>query len=368
MFIGANPSPAGLLQKPKNLAAIFLAVIFCLPASRAQGPEGEPEEFLRRQIRLSEEQLANLQRGQAVAKVLDTAHPVEIPLFGAIRVRVPGSFLIEKYRDIAGFKKSKEVLQIGKFSSPPQLQDLDALILEPGDVEALGKCRTGDCALKLPSGAIERFRADLNRSSPTYSKDAVSSYRRFLFELVCSYLANGNAALPVYHDKKAPVSLAAEFLSILDASPYIRRYAAALDPYLRNYPRSRPEDTEEFLYWSREKFGYKAVVSLTHATIFHSFRPEADWTLIASKQLYANHYIQGSLGLAMFVEKKGQGPSAGGYLVYLNRSRADLPQGLFSGLVRYFVKRRVLDGMEKYLRLIKERLESEYREESSAKK
>jgi hypothetical protein len=55
-------------------------------------------------------------------------------------------------------------------------------------------------------------------------------------------------------------------------------------------------------------------------------------------------------------------------LMYLNRSRADLPLGFFSGLIRYFLRRRVLDGTDKYLRLIKERLESEYRVQSGSNK
>jgi hypothetical protein len=39
----------------------------------------------------------------------------------------------------------------------------------------------------------------------------------------------------------------------------------------------------------------------------------------------------------------------------------DLLQGAFSGLKRFFIRRRLLDGMEKYLRLVKQRLEAEYR-------
>lgn len=349
-----------------NLIALLVGI--CPPGLRAENATDEPAGFLRQFIHITDDQLLSLGRGQAVAKILDSSYPVEIPAFGAIQVRVSGDFLIEKYRDIASFKKSKEVLQIGKFSSPPQIQDLAPLILDQSDVDALKKCLVGDCALKLPSDVIERFRREIDRSSPDYSKAAAEFYRRFLFGQVLAYISNGNAALPVYHDKKVPVPLAGEFLAILQSSPYISQYAPGLDNTLRNFPKVRLERSEEFLYWSKEKFGYKAVISLTHVMIYRTPRPEADWTFIASKQIYANHYLQGSLGLAMFVEKKGRDPNAKGYLLYLNRSRADLPQGLFSGLIRYFVKRRVLDGTEKYLKLIKERLESEYRAQAGTGK
>jgi hypothetical protein len=346
-----------------GLSGLCFAVIL-----RAQGGSAEPSGFLRNYIHLSNEQISSLDRGQAVAKILESGHPLEFPSFGAIRAGVPGAFLIEKYRDIAAFKKSKEVVQIGKFHSPPQPEDLDALILDQGDIDGLKKCAVGDCTVKLPAPAIERFRKEVNWAAPDYSKQAAILFRRILFETVRDFSANGNAALPVYGDKKVPIALADESISILQGSAFIAQYAPELDSYLRTYPRPPLERAEEFFYWSKEKFGYKAVISLTHTTIYRPIRSDADWTFIASRQIYASHYFSGSLGLAIYVEPKGPQAKAHGYLIYLNRSRVDLPQGLFSGLIRFIVKRRVLDGMEKYLRVIKEKLESDYRAQSASGK
>jgi len=338
----------------------FLLVL-STPGARAQDAGAEPERFLRQYIHLTEGQISSLGRSQSIARILDSAHPTEITAFGAINVGVPVGFLIERYRDIAAFKKSKEVLQIGKFRRPAQIEDLDSLTLDSGDIDALRKCRVGDCDLKLPADAIELLQKEVNRSSPDYAREATAFFRRFLSARIQSYAARGNEALPVYNDKKNPVPLSGEFASILEESKYLAEYAPAFVGYLRDYPKTRLEGAEEFFYWSKEKFGFKAVVSLTHVTIYRAVRPEADWTFIASKQIYASHYFQGSLGLAVYVEKRGQNAKANGCLIYLNRSRADLPLGFFSGFIRYFVKRRVLDGMEKYLKLIKERLETEYR-------
>jgi len=347
--------------------AALLAAL-CGQAVRAQDAGGEPSGFLRSYVHLGDEQLSNLDRGQAVAKILDSNHPLEFPSFGSIRAGVPGEFLLEKYRDIATFKKSKEVLQVGKFHSPPQPQDLDALILDQGDIDGLKKCIAGDCAVKLPAAAIERFRKEVNWAAPDHAKQATVLFRRLLFELVRDYLSNGNAALPVYNDKKAPLPLAEASISILQESPFVAQYAPALDNYLRTYPRSPLERGEEFFYWSKEKFGYKAVISITHVTIHRPIRSDADWTFIASRQIYASHYFSGSLGLAIYVEQKAPKANADRFLIYLNRSRVDLPQGLFSGLIRFIVKRRVLDGMEKNLRVIKEKLEYDYRTQSSSNK
>jgi hypothetical protein len=336
-----------------------------VPGACAQNRAEEPAAFLRQYLHMDDDQISSLDRGQAFAKILDLSHPSEVPVFGAVRVKVPGAFFIEKYRDIATFKKSKEVLEIGKFHLPPRLEDLDPLTFDASELDALKKCAVGDCPLKLPAETIERFRKNVNWSSRDYSNQASALFKQVLFEQARSYVTNGNAALPVYHDKKVPVRLADEFLSILQASPYLLKYAPALVDYLRDYPQASPARSEEMLYWSKEKFGYKAVVSMTHVTIYRPVRTEADWTLIASKQIYASHYFQGSLGLAMFVEGKGQASDADGCLMYLNRSRADLPLGFLSGLIRYFLRRRVLDGTDKYLRLVKERLESEYHAQPS---
>ncbi len=144
-----------------------------------------------------------------------------------------------------------------------------------------------------------------------------------------------------------------------DASPYLAEYVPAFRAHLLAFPRPGLADSEDFLYWSKERFGYKPVVSITHVTIQRLRREGGHGAaVIASKQIYASHYFAASLGLSAFVET---GAPAGAYLVYLNRSRSDLLQGMFSGVIRFFLRRRVLDGLDKYQRLTKEKLERDYR-------
>jgi len=104
-------------------------------------------------------------------------------------------------------------------------------------------------------------------------------------------------------------------------------------------------------------------VSVTHAVIY---RPRPGTAVIASRQLYATHYFIGSLGLAEFEESDPAG--AGAYVMYLNRTRVDLLGGFFGPLIRRIVRRRVQEGMERNLRLVKERLESGYRAEQAERR
>jgi hypothetical protein len=60
---------------------------------------------------------------------------------------------------------------------------------------------------------------------------------------------------------------------------------------------------------------------------------------IASKQIYAMHYFDASLGLTLLVPDPSA-PLAATYVVYLNRSRIDVFDGLLGGVARRIVAGR----------------------------
>ena len=97
------------------------------------------------------------------------------------------------------------------------------------------------------------------------------------------------------------------------------------------------------------------MVSVTHASIYR--KPGSERTLIASKQIYASHYFEASLGLTAVVGSSQQS-KPGFYLLYLNRSRSDALRGGFSGLARGQVKRSARNGMQKNMLRIKFSIES----------
>jgi len=66
--------------------------------------------------------------------------------------------------------------------------------------------------------------------------------------------------------------------------------------------------------------------------------------LIASNQLYANHYFNASLALTAFVNVPGA--TQGAELVYENRSRADGLEGPFGKIKRGVVEKKALEGLK----------------------
>src|SRR5207244_12345609 len=93
-------------------------------------------------------------------------------------------------RDIVGFKRNGSVLEIGRFSNPPEITDLDALTLTRDDVD-LRECRVGRCDIRLPAEAIRRFAADVDWSRPDADGKAASLFKRMLLQNVRAFTPGG---------------------------------------------------------------------------------------------------------------------------------------------------------------------------------
>ena len=109
-----------------------------------------------------------------------------------------------------------------------------------------------------------------------------------------------------------------------------------------------------FFYWSTESFGLKPVTGVTHVSLY----VQPGRAVIASKQIYASHYFDASMGLTAALDDDREASDPGMYLVYLNRSRIDLLGGFFGGLRRTFLGGRLRDGMRKNLAEAVRKLES----------
>lgn len=347
---------ASILKKCRLLGFIL---IFSAPAVGAQEFTQEPYTLLQKYIGCSKSDLAALKRGEPLVKIMPAGDPIEIAVFGAVRVKVPAEFFLQKYRNIGQFKRAKEVKEIGKFSQPPRLEDIEALTLDQKELDSLRDCTVGSCGMKLTSAMIAQLR-EVDWSKGIANQQATALFRNMLLENVENYLAQGNAALAVYSDKNPPVQLRKTLETLVQESPYLEAYDPDLERYLLAYPNSHPAASESFIYWSKEEFGVKPVVSVTHVTVDRPSGPLKGSLVFASKQIYANHYFTGSLALGAFTPVPGGGSQGEGYLMYLNRSRVDLLGGFLNFMRRWVLNRRLRQGMEENLSLLKKRLETEY--------
>lgn len=111
------------------------------------------------------------------------------------------------------------------------------------------------------------------------------------------------------------------------------------------------------MYWSKDVYNAaKPVVTVTHVNIFRSEDgAAAPAVVVAGKQIFASHYMNGALGLTMVL---GDASDGARYLVYLNRSQLDLLGGIFGFLKRSVLESRIRRDTPKILRALRDRIES----------
>jgi hypothetical protein len=329
-----------------------------LPASIvSQAPPLEIDavitHVLARDLKFSTTDFADLAQGKIVRRTLDGGASGEIAAVGATRIEVPVDEFLAKFRDIAVFKRHENVLQIGRFSDPPTLDDLSALTVDEADLDGRN-CRVGDCDVRLPARDLIRFRRDIDWGAQDAERKAADMFKQMLFEHVYAYWTGSAGRMIAYEDEKRPIKPALEFAGVLHDSPYVGQLVPELPAHLTGFPNARLAGAEDFLYWSKERFGYAPFITVTHVTIAHA--PSGS-VVITSKDVYSSRYVDASLGLTIAASDRER-QDGRFLLVYVNRSRANALRGFLSGLRRTIVERRTRSGLEEMLRSLKTRLES----------
>jgi hypothetical protein len=313
-----------------------------------------PFEFLAPSVVVSDGDRARLDGDQVIARVLPGTDG-QVAVFVATRLNAPPDALAAWMRAIAELKRSKFVLAIGRFSDPPRPADLESLTLDPVDLDSLRRCRPGDCDLKLPGRNIEALTAAIAAAGAGWRDVAQREFRHLLVERVMEYRAAGLASLAPPADRKNPRRPDAALSAIVEQSPYLQKLPDLL-AWLKDYPNA-DSAVESFFYWSKEEYGGgKAVISITHVGIV---RRDADHRLpaiiVAGKQIFATHYLEGGLGLTMVLR---DGTNGTPYLAYVNRSQVDLLRGFFGRFVRSALENRIEDQAPAIVRGLRARLES----------
>jgi hypothetical protein len=330
---------------------LSLAALAVLSVSATAQPVPQDSlAFLRQYIRASDADLRRLERGGVLTKTLEAPDGREINSFGVIRVTCTADVFAARLRDIERFKASEYVIQIGRFQASPSLQDVASLVLDPGDREAMRACKPGSCSLRLPAAAMDRFRTTIPWGTPAEVPAAASAMQQFLVDEARTYLAGGSAALADYADRAGTTPRAAAFKLLARASEFQAEFQPELFRYLEEFPRAQGQGSDSFLYWSREKFGLKPTISISHSVL----QRRDGVVVFGSKQVFASHYFESSLGMALFIPVAGQ---SYGYVTYLNRSRVDTLRGLLAPLARVVAARRARDGLERMLIDVKGKLE-----------
>jgi hypothetical protein len=292
--------------------------------------------FLKTAFNVSVAEIARIDAGAVISRTLDVQNSREVATLGIVRIDTSPSRYVERLSDIVTFKRTDGILQIGKFSNTPVGEDIAALNIDDADLKRLRECEVGECQLRLSADGIERARRDIDWRSPDALPKASRLIRQLLVDYVDRYQQRGTAAAMEYANTEPRLNVGREFASLLQADSITSTYAPALRRHLLEYPAAAAEPMTDFVYWSKELVRGRPVVSVTHVAIAETADDSPVDYAVGSKQIYAMHYYDASLGLTLLVPDRTAATPVT-YLVYLNRSRIDLFDGLFGGMARRIV-------------------------------
>jgi hypothetical protein len=316
----------------------IVGALICLAATGAlaQSSTSELQRILSDKAAFEPADFAALEQGKTIVKLIPITDKREVAMCGLTSLRTSADEFLRSYLD-GMTRQNQSILEAGRFGTAPSVADLQQLTIDPRDIEDLKECVAGDCKLKLSAEMIDRFRREVDWQASDYQGQATQLLKTMLVDYVRDYRAHGRAALIEYNDKRDEIRLADEQQALGSASGY-------LIDLLRD-AKSSLQLVEDAIIWSKVKFGLKPVLVVNHVRAYKVDRESGPQVLVASNQIYANHYFTSSLALTAFVNVPGATP----FLVYENRSRTDGLVGPFSKFKRGVIESKSVEGLKAVL-------------------
>ena len=334
--------------KPISHSVSLCCLLVVLAPAVAPAQEPPPRPFLRKVVQLDDAQLAAVEKGEVVTKILPTTDKPEIAAFGIVKTAGTVDQLLTLAVDVQKFRQVPQIPEMGYFSSPATLENLKGLDHPPDDINALKKCKPGSCDVKLGTKGLEAA-SKIDWKAPDADKRAVAILNQAIVDYVNAYEQGGTDAMGNVLDKKQEKSRAEEYRALLDHSPYLVDYVKEFNDYLAAYPKGKLAGAQDVLYWAKDTFGLKPVVSAYHATFYKGPRG----ALIANKLLAASHFFNATLELMAGVPTPD---GKGLYLLSLYRTRLDPPTGVLAGTLMGKVRDGIETGVKENLKTARERL------------
>ena len=192
-----NPKNHETRTCPREGAAKWIQWALLLLMSAASSFSQSPDQlhaFFKQNIGLMDSELADLEHGKAVAKILDSPSPAEVFVFGSVFIKAQPSAYVHTAADLDSLKSLPSYLAIGRFSSPPQLSDLSGFELDPDDVNALKDCKPGNCEIQLPAENIEQFKSQIDWSGADPAGQVNHLAKKMALEALVAYQKGGPCA------------------------------------------------------------------------------------------------------------------------------------------------------------------------------
>lgn len=307
---------------------------------------------------LTPQQIAAIDAGRPVAKVLSWGGPSEVYVFGAVYVAGSPDRYLEAARDVGRLGGTPGYQGISEIHDNATVADVGALAFDADDVKALKDCRAGSCDVQLPTSAIQTFHDGVNWSRPDAAEQANALARPMVLQLLQAYRKGGNEALGEYRDKQHPARIAEQFQTMIGRASALPDVLPELRHYLLEYPNAELAGADSFFYWEKVSFGLKPTIRLNHSVIYRGSTQGRDFAVVAIKQLYATHYFHTALDLSVCVDDGSAVTPHGFYLLTLKGSEQEGLTGAKGSILRKVVVDKTRSSLESALGSIKRSVES----------
>jgi hypothetical protein len=307
---------------------------------------------------LTANEIADVDRGRPIAKLLPWGRPSEVYVFGAVHIDGSREWYLRAARDLQRLSGASGYSGIGELPEHATPADFSALTLEPDDVKALKNCREGDCDLQLPTASIQAFRNGVDFSRPDAAEQANALARSMLAQMLRAYQQGGHRALGEYRDKQDPARVAEQFETMISRASVLPDVIPELRRYLLEYPSASLAKAESFFYWEKIAFGLKPTIRVNHAVIYRGRSDGRDFGAVAIKQLYATHYFHTALDFSVCVDD-GSSTGDGFYLLTIKGSQQEGLTGVKGSILRKVVVDKTRNGLAGALGAIKRMVEQQ---------
>jgi hypothetical protein len=308
-------------------------------------------------VGMTPRQVADVDAGRPVAKVLPWGNASEIYVFGAVHVAGSFTTFLEAARDVRRLRSAPGYLEIDEIRDDATVANLSALALEPDDVKALKNCRESSCDVQLPGSGIQRFRDAVNWSQPDAAQQANALARSSVLRLLQAYRQGGNRALGEYRDKESPALIAHQFETMISRASALPEVLPDLRLYLLEFPIARLTGADSFFYWEKVAFGLKPTIRVNHGVIYRGTSQGRSFGVVALKQLYATHYFHTALDLSVCIDDGATAARRGFYLLTLKGSAQEGLTGFKGSILRKVVVDKTRASVESSLGSIKRAVE-----------
>jgi hypothetical protein len=307
---------------------------------------------------LTPDEIASVDAGRPVAKVLAWGGPSEVYVLGAVHIDGSPEPYLTAARDVRRLSGASGYLGAGEIREDSTPADLKGLAFDADDVKALKNCRETDCDVQLPTASIDAFRDGVDFSRPDAAEQANALGRSMVLQMLRSYQQGGDQALGAYRDKQHPARVADQFQTMMGRASALPDVFPELRRYLLEYPNAQLAKSESFFYWEKVEFGLKPTIRVNHAVLYRGIADGRAFGVVAIKQLYATHYFHTALDVSVCVNDAADGSGDGFYLLTLKGSQQEGLTGVKGSMLRKVVVDKTRHSLERALGAIKRTVET----------